>query len=106
AVASGLSANSPRIGTLAFLAIVEWKFLQPIAFGDTIRVVTRVLALEPRSRGRRGVVTWHRRLINQEGQTVQEGTTQTLVRNRPRPGSGEDGADETGLSETNRPDPA
>ena len=54
--------------TLAFLAILEWKFLQPIAFGDTIRVITRVEALEPRSRGRRGVVTWHRRLVNQRGQ--------------------------------------
>ncbi len=81
-IASGLTSNSPRVDTLAFLAIVEWKFLQPIAFGDTVHVVTRVAGLEVRSRGRRGVVTWHRRLINQEGVTVQEGVTQTLVRNR------------------------
>ena len=27
-------------------------------------------------------MTWHRRLINQEGVTVQEGVTHTLVRNR------------------------
>ena len=51
AVASGLSSHAPRVDTLAFLAILDWKFLQPIAFGDTIRVITRVQALEPRAAG-------------------------------------------------------
>ncbi len=82
AIASGLASHAPRVDTLAFLAILEWKFLEPVAFGDTIHVVTRVSALESRARGRRGVVTWHRRLLNQEGKTVQEGRTQTLVRGR------------------------
>lgn len=82
AIASGLSVTAPRVATMAFLAIVEWKFLQPIMFGDTIRVISRVAALEPRSRGRRGVVTWHRRVVNQHGKVVQEGMTQTLVRGR------------------------
>jgi len=40
----------------------------------------RVEALEPRSRGRRGVVTWRRRIVNQAGVVVQEGRTKTLVR--------------------------
>lgn len=84
AVASGLASVAPRVDTLAFLAILEWKFVHPIAFGDTIRVISTVSALQPRSRGRRGVVTWHRRVINQQGAAVQEGTTQTLVRSRPR----------------------
>jgi 3-hydroxybutyryl-CoA dehydratase len=95
AVASGLTSNAPRVDTLAFLAILEWKFLQPIAFGDTVHVVTRVAALEPRSRGRRGIVTWQRRLVNQEGVTVQEGVTQTLVRNRSTPGSESSSCDDS-----------
>jgi acyl dehydratase len=82
AVASGLTSNAPRVDTVAFLSILEWKFLQPIAFGDTIRVVSRVVSLEPRARGRRGVVTWHRSLLNQDDATVQEGLTQTLVKTR------------------------
>jgi 3-hydroxybutyryl-CoA dehydratase len=80
AMASGLASHAPRVDTLAFLGILEWKFLRPIAIGDTIRVVSTVEAVAPRSRGRRGVVTWHRRLLNQDGHTVQEGRTQTLVR--------------------------
>jgi acyl dehydratase len=87
AIASGLASHAPKVETLAFLAILEWKFLQPIGFGDTIRVVTRVVSLEPQSRGRRGLVTWHRRVVNQAGETVQEGLTQTLVRNRTAPGT-------------------
>lgn len=78
-VASGLASQAPRARTLAFLEILDWKFLRPILVGDTLRVVSRVEALEPRARGRRGVVTWHRRLVNQDDATVQEGRTQTLV---------------------------
>ena len=47
--------------------------MEPIRFGDTIHVVTRVVGLEARARGRRGLVTWHRRIINQDGQALQEG---------------------------------
>jgi 3-hydroxybutyryl-CoA dehydratase len=80
AVASGLASHAPRVETLAFLGIRDWRFHEPIFFGDTIRVITRVEALEARARGRRGRVTWHRRLVNQHGKTVQEGWIDTLVR--------------------------
>ena len=95
AVASGLGSHAPRVETLAFLGILEWRFLEPIAFGDTIHVVSRVAALEPKARGRRGVVTWHRRLVNQHGTTVQEGRTQTLVQGRPASGETRDTRHET-----------
>lgn len=82
AVVSGLTSHYPRTETLAFLGIIEWKFLRPITFGDTVRVLSKVVELETRSRGRRGVVTWQRQLLNQHGQVLQEGLTQTLVRSR------------------------
>jgi len=85
AIASGLTSNAPRVDTLALLGIADWKFLEPIHFGDTIHVVTRVVALEPKSRGRRGVVTWSRRIINQDQKTLQEGLSLTLVRGRITP---------------------
>lgn len=83
AVVSGLASNAPRVRTLAFLGIQDWAFREPIVFGDTVRVISRVVTIEPRARGRRGVVTWHRQLINQRGAVVQEGRTQTLVAGRP-----------------------
>ena len=42
AIASGLGSQAPRVATLAFLGILEWEFRDPIAFGDTVRVLTRV----------------------------------------------------------------
>jgi acyl dehydratase len=83
AIASGLMSQAPRLDTLAFLAILEWRFHHPILFGDTIHGLSRVEALEPTGNARRGVVTWYRRIFNQEDRLVQEGRTQTLVRARP-----------------------
>lgn len=83
ALVSGLASHSPRVDTQAFLGILEWNFLLPIAFGDTVRVVSRVESIEPQARGRRALVVWRRRLLNQEDQVVQEGLTRTLVRGRP-----------------------
>ena len=64
-IASGLASHSPRVDTIAFLAIEEWKFLQPIAFGDTVRVFTRVESVQPKARGRRasspGDASWSTR---------------------------------------------
>ncbi len=89
-IASGLASHAPRVDTLAFLAIEEWKFLRPIAFGDTVRVLTRVESVQPKGRGRRALITWRKQLVNQDDQTVQEGITRTLVRGR----GGSSGPDE------------
>ncbi|MGP0063048.1 MAG: MaoC family dehydratase [Isosphaeraceae bacterium] len=83
-IASGLMSQAPRVDTLAFLAILEWKFHHPIVFGDTLHAISRIEALEPGRNGRRGEVTWYRRIFNQEGRLVQEGRTKTLVRGRSR----------------------
>jgi acyl dehydratase len=61
AILSGLASHAPRVKTLAFLGIREWNFREPIAFGDTVRVISRIASIELRPSGRRGVVTWHRR---------------------------------------------
>lgn len=82
AISTGLISQSLRVDTMAFLGILEWKFLHPIHFGDTIHTVSTVVSLEPKSRGRRGIVTWNRRVLNQDGEVVQEGKTQTLVRGK------------------------
>jgi 3-hydroxybutyryl-CoA dehydratase len=81
-IATGLVSQAARIDTMALLAILDWRFLRPIAFGDTIHAVSRVESLEAHASGRRGVVTWQRRVFNQDGHLVQEGRTQTLVRAR------------------------
>jgi acyl dehydratase len=68
--------------TLAIMNIREWHFRGPVFAGDTVRTRSKVLDKEVRSRGRRGVVTWQRQIVNQEGKVVQEGVTVTLVEGR------------------------
>ena len=76
--AAGLGSHYPNIRTRAFLAIDKWEFVQPIYPGDTVYVESDVTDLQPKGR-RSGLVTWNRRLINQNGIEVQRGTFRTLV---------------------------
>ncbi len=79
---SGLGLFSPPMRTLAVLTIREWQFKEPVFVGDTLRVISKVLDKQVRGRGRRGVVTWQRQILNQERKVVQEGITVTLVEGR------------------------
>ena len=81
-MASGLGLFAPPMRTLAFMSIREWTFREPVFFGDTIRVRTKVLEKTAKGRGKRGVVTWQRRIVNQHAKVVQEGVTVTLVESR------------------------
>lgn len=83
AIGSGLTMNAPPMRTLAFLSIREWTFKETVFVGDTIRVRCKILAKESRGRrGRRGIITWQRQVVNQHGKVVQEGVTLTLVEGR------------------------
>jgi 3-hydroxybutyryl-CoA dehydratase len=93
-LSSGLAVNSPPMRTLAFIALREWHFREPVFIGDTLRVRTRVLDKEVRGRGRRGVITWRRQIRNQAGTIVQEGISVTMVQGRgpARAGSADEAA--------------
>ena len=86
AMGSGLGAMCPPMRTQAFIEIKDWKFLEPVFIGDTIRLKARVLEKEERSRGRRGVITWLRQIVNQHDKPVEEGVIITLVEGRGRKG--------------------
>jgi 3-hydroxybutyryl-CoA dehydratase len=93
AIGSGLGLHAPPMRTLAFLGIRDWRFLEPVFIGDTIHVRSKVLEKEVRARGRRGMVTWQRQIVNQHDKVVQEGVTQTLVEGRGGRQSGADSPD-------------
>jgi acyl dehydratase len=94
---SGLGLYSPPMRTMAVLALRDWQFNEPVFAGDTLRVISKVLNKESRARGRRGVVTWQRRIVNQERNVVQQGVSVTLVEGR---GSHKEEAPEQGPDTT------
>lgn len=89
-VGSGLGLSAPLMRTLAILSVRAWHFREPVFVGDTIRVRSKVIEREARGRGRRGVVTWERQIVNQEQKVVQEGVTITLVEGRTGRAAGSD----------------
>src|SRR4051794_439050 len=94
-IGSGLGLHAPPMRTLAILSIREWTFQNPVFFGDTIHVVSKVLEKHARGRGRRGEVVWQRQFFNHEGKPIMGGVTVTIVEGRAaRGGDGKDEAAE------------
>ena len=81
------SALAVRLGflegtVLAFREISDWKFSQPIYFGDTIRLRATVVETKPLRRLGGGQVTFKVQVLNQDEQVVQRGTWGLLMMGR------------------------
>ena len=75
---AGLGSYFPNVNTLAFTAVRDWEFCRPLYFGDTVYVETRCEQILNSGR-RAGKVIWNRKLLNQDGQVIQQGNFETLV---------------------------
>jgi 3-hydroxybutyryl-CoA dehydratase len=86
-IASGLAVQTGIMeGTvLAFREIVEWKFSNPVFFGDTIHVDMEVLETKPLPRLGAGAVTLSLEVVNQDGKSAQKGKWSVLILARPKP---------------------
>jgi acyl dehydratase len=81
-LSSGLGWRVPRppLAVLAFMGF-EWRFLESVRVGDTIRSVSRTLTKRSMREG--GVIIEERSIVNQRGETVQSGKLTLLVARRP-----------------------
>ncbi|MCD0504734.1 MaoC/PaaZ C-terminal domain-containing protein [Bordetella petrii] len=69
---------------VAMLSLREWKFLKPIFIGDTLHLQLEILAVNPGTSERVGAIDRRLRMVNQDGVTVQDGSSEVLVlKNRP-----------------------
>jgi acyl dehydratase len=80
-ILAGLSSTAPSVQTAALVDVQNWSFSKPIFPGDSVYAVTQIVELKPHGR-RHGQVSWYRKLVNQKGEKVQEGTLVTLVMRR------------------------
>lgn len=75
AVATGLESTlGTKIETaIAFLGMT-WNMVAPVVIGDTIHVQETVAELRPsKSKNDRGIVVFDVKVVNQRGETCQEG---------------------------------
>lgn len=68
--------------SLVALLDLTWQFKQPIFIGDTIRVVQTVKDMRPASTGDKGILTFYKKVLNQNDEVVQTGTTKILLMKR------------------------
>jgi acyl dehydratase len=78
-------ASGINDGTMiALLGIDKWRMLSPVKHGDTIRLHSRVIETKETSKPDRGVVTFERRCIKQDGTVAQEMKTTLMYKRRPQ----------------------
>lgn len=68
---------------LAMLGIDDWRFLRPVKFGDTIHVRMTIVEARERSKPDRGILRRSVEVLNQRGESVQEGHITSLCLRRP-----------------------
>jgi acyl dehydratase len=68
---------------LALLGIDEWRLLSPVKHGDTIRMHSRVIEVKETSKPDRGVVTFERTCVKQDGTVAQRMKTTLMYKRRP-----------------------
>lgn len=85
AIMGGLQyASGVNDGTLiGLLGIDNWRMLAPVKHGDTIRMISKVLAKKETSKADRGVVTFQRRCVKHDGTVAQEMTATLMYKRRP-----------------------
>ena len=85
AVMGGLQyASGINDGTLlALLQIDNWRMLGVVKHGDTIRLHSRVVEKKETSKADRGIVSFLRQCVKQDGSVPQEMRATLMYRRRP-----------------------
>lgn len=86
AIMGGLQyASGINDGTmLALLGIDNWRLLNPVKHGDTIRLHSRVIEVKETSKPDRGVVTFERSCVKQDGTIAQTMKTTLMYKRQPK----------------------
>ena len=67
---------------LGLLGIDQWRMLGPVKHGDTIRLVQKVVETKETSKPDRGIVSFQRQCVKQDGTVVQEMKATLMYRRR------------------------
>ncbi len=83
-ISTGLSVQLDQITdtVIAFYGVDKLRFTHPVFIGDTVHVVKKVIAKEPKGEDR-GVVTFETTVVNQNNETVIVYYDKVLLKARP-----------------------
>lgn len=81
-IASGLWFTMPRLATIAFMGLEDWRFSDSVKFGDTIRITRKLVEKREHKRPNMGFLIFEVNVHNQENKIVQKGKWIILVQRK------------------------
>jgi acyl dehydratase len=81
-IASGLWFTMPRLATVAFMGLEDWRFSGAVKFGDTIRITRKLAEKKEHKRPNMGFLTFEVNVHNQNQEVVQKGKWVILVQRK------------------------
>ena len=66
---------------IAFLGL-EWRFTAPVKIGDTLHMTQTVREKRETKKPDRGIIVLDAKLVNQRGETVQEGSRTLMIKRK------------------------
>jgi acyl dehydratase len=81
-IASGLWFTMPRLATIAFMGLEDWRFSGAVKFGDTIHITRKLADKKEHKRPNMGFLTFEVNVHNQNEEVVQKGKWVILVQRR------------------------
>jgi acyl dehydratase len=81
-IASGLWFTMPRLATVAFMGLEDWRFSGAVKFSDTIRITRKLAEKKEHKRPNMGFLTFEVNVHNQNEEVVQKGKWVILVQRK------------------------
>ena len=81
-IASGLWFTMPRLTTVAFMGLEDWRFSGAVKFGDTIRITRKLVEKREHKRPNMGFLIFEVNVHNQSDEIVQKGKWVILVQRK------------------------
>ncbi len=81
-IATGLWFTMPRLATIAFMGLQDWRFSGAVKPGDTVKIARKLVEKKEHKRPNMGFLNWEVNVINQDGDVVQKGIWVILVQRK------------------------
>lgn len=81
-IASGLWFTMPRLATIAFMGLEDWRFSGAVKFGDTILIKRKLVEKREHKRPNMGFLVFEVNVHNQNDEIIQKGKWVILVQRK------------------------
>ena len=81
-IATGLWFTMPRLATIAFMGLQDWRFSGAVKPGDLVKITRKLVEKKEHKGPNMGFLNWEVNVVNQEGDVVQKGVWVILVQRK------------------------